>query len=161
MLWFAYCHWAENVFIGTEGENENENTVEASVWLVQYSCSLCKSCHSLTSSQTVIHSQWCCDHWDCGDIKVYLHTVCVLTVLVIIFGSGPSYKNCSLIAPIFFFFLPHDCGTHRTMLQLQWTGKWGFISLHCFNKWIYVSKEIFLLDRQGQWETLFCLLFSK
>lgn len=39
--------------------------------------------------------------------------------------------------------------------------KMGFISLLCFNKWILTSKENFLLDRQGQWETLFCILFSK
>lgn len=152
MLWFAFCHWAENVFIGTEGKNENENTVEASVWLVQYSCSLCKSCHSLNSSQGMIHSQWWCDLWDCGDIKVYLHMVCVLTVLIIIFGSGPSYKNCSLIAPFFFF---------SSFVTTAMDRKMGFISLLCFNKWILTSKENFLLDRQGQWETLFCILFSK
>lgn len=153
MLWFVYCHWDENVFIGAEGENENKNIVEASVWLVQYSCSLCKSCHSLNSSQTMIYSQWWCDHWDCGDIKVYLHMVCVLTVSVIIFGSGPSYKYCSLIAP---FFSLSDCDTRRALLQLQWTGKWGFISLLCSNKW--AKKTFFWMDRES--ERLFSIFCS-
>lgn len=88
-------------------------------------------------------------------------TVFVLTVVGIIFGSGPNCKNSCIPWSLLFFFFLSDCDTHRTLLQLQWTGKWGFINLLCFKKWIYMSKENFLLDRQRQWEALFCLLFSK
>lgn len=80
---------------------------------------------------------------------MYLHTVFVLTVVVIIFGSGPSYKNSCIPWSLLFFFLPvipighcYNCNGQENEAPLTCS-----VSM---NEFIWLKKTFSWIDRDNE-----------